>query len=105
MIAIDPDDALRSLTLAILEQAVDDLVSLRASGAISGQTLREHLWYDADGSRNQYHPSNYRCPVEARDLIEFWRGDGLDRVCRILGGKYHPCRIRKALSITTHTQS
>ena len=100
MIPIDPDDAIRELTLAILESAVDDLASLRASGAISGETVREYLWYDLDGSRNQYHPAIYRRPLEAMELIDFIRGDGLERCCRILGGKYHACRIRTALNIT-----
>ena len=87
---------------AVIDLAMVDYSELRRMSAITLEGKVNEWFWGRRANGGMRHPKNIQCPAEARYLLAFLNGGGLDYLCSHLpiSSKYaFPCRIRKSLRL------
>jgi hypothetical protein len=71
----------RALALAMLELAIEDYVTLREIGAVSGTTIDEGRWNYEKNKDWRYRPLGYGTVQSVQELIEFLSGQHFELLC------------------------
>jgi hypothetical protein len=75
------ENPIRSLTIAMIEQAVEDYVTLRELGCVLGTEVVKEKWRYQVGLDWRYSPLGYRAPRQVAELIEFLMGPYFEKFC------------------------
>jgi len=75
------DNPIRSLTIAMMEQAVEDYVTLRELGCVLGTEVVKEKWRYQIGLDWRYSPLGYRSPRQVAELVEFLMGPYFEKFC------------------------
>jgi hypothetical protein len=97
MTQIDPNEAMIDLARAVLLQAIEDYVTLRELGCVSGHVIETRMWNYTRNTVWRFKPIGYCAPHMVRELIDFLAGPSLDTLCNFLGQP--ACRVRKRIGI------
>ena len=75
------ENPIRALTIAMMEQAVEDYVTLRELGCVNGTEVVKDKWRYQVGLDWRYSPLGYRAPRMVAELIEFLMGPYFEKFC------------------------
>jgi hypothetical protein len=96
------ENPIRQLTIAMLEQAVEDYVTLRELGCVIGTEVVKAKWRYEVGLDWRYSPLGYRAPRMVAELVEFLMGPYFEKFCDYLsteGVDWQAWRFRQALGL------
>jgi hypothetical protein len=96
------ENPIRSLTIAMLEQAVEDYVTLRELGCVRAQEVVKEKWRYQVGLDWRYSPLGYKAPRMVAELIEFLMGPYFDKFCDHLSTesvKWQSWKFRQRLGL------
>jgi hypothetical protein len=97
------ENPIRKLTIAMLEQSVEDYVTLRELGCVIGTEVVKEKWRYQIGLDWRYSPLGYKAPRMVAELIEFLMGPYFEKFCDHLsteGVAWQAWRFRQALGLT-----
>jgi hypothetical protein len=75
------ENPIRALTIAMMEQAVEDYVTLRELGCVVGTEVVKEKWRYQVGLDWRYSPLGYRAPRMVAELVEFLMGPYFEKFC------------------------
>lgn len=93
----------RALALSMLELAVEDYVTLREIGAVTGTAIDEERWNYEVNKNWRYRPLGYGTVQGVRELIEFLAGEQFELLCDYVStdaAKWQAWQFRKRIGLT-----
>ncbi len=102
------ENPVRSLTISMLEQAVEDFVTLRELGCIRGTEVVKEKWRYKIGLDWRYGPLGYRSPRMVAELVEFLMGPYFEKFCDYVSTDechWQAWRFRQRLGLTPGASS
>jgi hypothetical protein len=96
-------DPIRAFTVAILEQAIIDYVTLRELGFVTGKDVNRAKLDRILAVNPRYSPTGYFSAREIEELVWFLASDQFVRLCTLVGEADRPwpaTAIRRAIGLT-----
>ena len=93
----------RALALSMLELAVEDYVTLREIGAVTGTEIDEARWNYEINKNWRYRPLGYATVQSVRELIEFLSGEHFELLCDYVStdaARWQAWQFRKRIGLT-----
>ena len=93
----------RSLALSMLELAIEDYVTLREIGAVTGTQIDEARWNYEINKNWRYRPLGYGSVQSVRELIEFLAGEQFELLCDYVStdaAKWQAWQFRRRIGLT-----
>jgi hypothetical protein len=97
------ENPFRSLAIAMIEQSIEDYVTLRELGCVRGTEVVKEKWRYEVGHDWRYSPLGYRSPRQVAELIEFLMGPYFEKFCETIsseGYQWPAWKFRERLGLT-----
>ena len=92
----------RALAISMLELAIEDYVTLREIGAVTGTEIDEGRWNYEINKSWRYRPLGYGSVQSVKELIEFLAGEHFDHLCDFVStdsAQWHAWQFRKRIGL------
>jgi len=93
----------RALAISMLELAIEDYVTLREIGAVTGTAIDVSRWRYEVNTRWRYSPNGYDRVVMVKELIDFLMGDHFEMLCDFVSteeSKWQAWQFRRRIGLT-----